>query len=99
MIKLIFLIAALLIGCWSPLSAQTLSTAEHTQREADTLRGFNLGRQIGAKRAQEGFPKPTLDYLDSILRLTAPNESEGFKVGFKAGYLDGWEKRDGTSLK
>ncbi len=68
------------------------------QEERDALEGFNLGRSIGAKRAREGFPKPTLEYLDSILKITVPNASEAYKVGFKAGYIDGWEKRDGKPL-
>lgn len=68
------------------------------QQEADALAGFNLGRSIGAKRALEGFPKPSLEYLDSIIKLTIPNESAAYKVGFKAGYIDGWEKRDGKPL-
>lgn len=68
------------------------------QEERDALEGFNLGRSIGAKRAREGFPKPTLEYLDAILKITVPNASEAYKVGFKAGYIDGWEKRDGKPL-
>ncbi len=78
-------------------SASSLS-ASHDQREADTKAGFNLGRSIGAKRAREGFPKPSLAYLDSIIQATIPNESEAYKLGFKTGYVDGWEKRDGSPL-
>ena len=68
------------------------------QEEADSLAGFNLGRSIGAKRSLEGFPKPSLDYLDSIIKITIPNETQAYRVGFKMGYLDGWEKRDGKPL-
>jgi hypothetical protein len=65
------------------------------QEEADANAGFNLGRSIGAKRAREGFPKPSLEYLEAIIKATIPNESEAYKVGFKVGYIDGWEKRNG----
>jgi hypothetical protein len=72
--------------------SSTSSSSSHDQREADTQRGFSFGREIGARRAREGFPKPSVDYLNSIIQTTTPNESDGYKLGFKAGYIDGWEK-------
>jgi hypothetical protein len=67
--------------------ANSSSGASHAQREADTRRGFNFGREIGARRAREGFPEPSVDYLDSIIRATIPSESDGLSSASKLATL------------
>ena len=68
------------------------------QNEADEKAGFNLGRPLGAKRSLDGLPFPSDEFLDSIIKTTIPNKSEAFKQGFKAGYFDGWQSRDGKPI-
>ena len=74
------------------LAPAALSPAANAQREADAQRGFDAGFPIGQKRHREGFPKPGLAYLDSILDIAARGEGDGYRVGFKGGYLHGWEE-------
>ena len=82
---------ALIASIPAPPPAKSAEVAAHDQREAETYAGLKEGRRVGNNRYREGFPRPSLDYLDAILSTTLKHESEAWKLGFKGGYLSAWE--------